>query len=81
MFLRTMIELALGRGNVSAVPTVARRPSGHRELSFQNAVRNRDQTSRRSGGSYRGLFDPLFSGLSAHAAGIDAAIYRRTCLR
>jgi len=59
-------------------------------------VRNRehDQISRLSGtslrypdgaghgdGAPRGLFDPLFSGLSANAPYLAAAVSRRMCLR
>lgn len=83
MFLQATIERALGRRSVSIAPTAAARASGHRELASRNEVRNRElhQISRQSDASHRGLFDPLFSGLSIHAAEIDAAIFRRTCLR
>jgi hypothetical protein len=63
--------------------TMSRRQSGLREHPLVDDVRNRElqQMLRQSGASPRGLFDPLFSGLSADAAGIDAAICRRTHLR
>jgi len=53
------------------------------ERSSMNDVCNcrRRQRSRQSGALPRGVFDPLFSGLSADAARIDAAICRRTRIR
>jgi len=83
MFLKTMVELVLGRRSVSVETTIARRQSGHRELAIQNEARNREfhQMSKRHSVLHRGLFDPLFSGLSNHAVCIDAAILRRACLR
>jgi hypothetical protein len=58
---------------------MSRRQSGLREHALVDDDRNRElqQISRQYGASPRGLFDPLFSGLSADAAGIDAAICRR----
>jgi hypothetical protein len=59
---------------------MSRRQSGLREGALVDDDRNRElqQISRQQyGASPRGLFDPLFSGLSADAAGIDAAICRR----
>jgi hypothetical protein len=60
-----------------------RRQSDLRETVPMDYVRNRElrQTLRLSGASPRGLFDPLFSGLSADAAAIDAALGRRAQLR
>ena len=54
-----------------------------RERSFVDDVYNREiqHRSRQSRALARGLFDPLFSGLSADAARIDAAISRRMPLR
>jgi hypothetical protein len=54
-----------------------------RKRSFADDIYNRElqQRSRRSRALPRGLFDPLFSGLSADAARIDAAISRRMPLR
>jgi hypothetical protein len=62
---------------------MSRRQSGLREHPLVDDVRDRElqQMLRQSGASPRGLFDPLFSGLSADAAGIDAAICRRMPLR
>src|SRR6266853_6939657 len=62
---------------------ISRRRSGLRDDALADDVRGRElgQMSRQSGALPRGLFDPLFAGLSAHAAGIDAAICRRTRLR
>jgi hypothetical protein len=62
---------------------MSRRQSGLWERAAVDEVRNRElrQMLRQSGASPRGLFDPLFSGLSADAAAIDAAICRRARLR
>jgi hypothetical protein len=58
---------------------MSRRQSGLRKHALVDDDRNRElqQISRQYRASPRGLFDPLFSGLSADAAGIDAAICRR----
>jgi hypothetical protein len=67
----------------AAVAAMSRRQSGFRESAPLDYVRNRElrQMLRPSGASPRSLFDPLFAGLSADAAAIDAAICRRACLR
>jgi hypothetical protein len=59
------------------------RQSSRREHALADDVRNRElqRMSRQSDALPRGLFDPLFSGLSADAARIDAAICRRARLR
>jgi hypothetical protein len=61
---------------------MSRRQSGLRGHALVDDDCNRElqQISRQYGASPRGLFDPLFSGLSADAAGIDAAICRRLTL-
>jgi hypothetical protein len=58
------------------------RQSGLRKRAAMDDVRDRElhQMARRPGASPRGLFDPLFAGLSADAAAIDAAICRRVDL-
>jgi len=58
---------------------MSRRQSGLREHALVDDDRNRElqQISSQYGALPSGLFDPLFSGLSADAAGIDAAICRR----
>jgi hypothetical protein len=59
------------------------RQSGLRKRAVVDDVRGRDlqQILKQSGSSPRGLFDPLFAGLSADAAAIDAAICRRAHMR
>jgi hypothetical protein len=60
-----------------------RRQSGFRKRAEVDDVRSRERHRilRQSGALPRGLFDPLFSGLSADAAAIDAAICRRAHMR
>jgi hypothetical protein len=66
----------------AGLAAISRRQSGLRDHALAGDVRNRElQQTRPPGALPRGLFDPLFSGLSADAAGIDAAICRRTRLR
>jgi hypothetical protein len=54
-----------------------------RGRALMDDVRDRELAplSRQSGALPRGLFDPLFSGLSADAAVIDAALSRRAEMR
>jgi hypothetical protein len=53
-----------------------------RKRAVADDVHNRElqRILKQPGASPRGLFDPLFSGLSADAAAIDAAICRRARL-
>jgi hypothetical protein len=60
---------------------VGRHQSRLRERDLADEVRNREPASRQSSDLPRGVFDPLYSGLSADAARIDAALRRRSRLR
>jgi hypothetical protein len=86
-------NLSLQTSSPFAPVAAAFRHLAARLLAAAETLRNRerDRPSRLSGaplhyldghrhrdGAPRGVFDPLFSGLSANAAGVDAAIRRRT---
>jgi len=62
---------------------VSLRQSGLRNRAVVDDFRSRELQPilKQPGASPRGLFDPLFAGLSADAAAIDAAICRRAHLR
>jgi hypothetical protein len=66
----------------TGLAAISRRQSGLRKRAVVDDVRNRElqQILKPSGAPPRGLFDPLYSGLSADAAAIDAAICRRARL-
>jgi hypothetical protein len=58
---------------------MSRRQSARPEVAAFNEVRARElhRLSRQSATSRGGLFDPLYAGLSAHAAHLDAGICRQ----
>ena len=67
----------------TGLAAISRRQSGLRKRAVVDDVRSREhpQMLRQPSASPRSLFDPLFSGLSADAAAIDAAICRRAHMR
>jgi hypothetical protein len=69
-----------------ALAAISRWAAQPRRLAAMDDIqhRNNHRGSSRSQGSFTapgGIFDPLFNGISAHAAGISAAICRQPSLR
>ena len=69
-----------------ALTAINRGGTQPRRLAAMDEIEHRDNHpgSSPSRGSFTapgGIFDPLFSGISAHAAGISAAICRQPSLR
>jgi hypothetical protein len=70
-------------GCLAALAEVTPRRSRKSELSGLNDILQREPhgRSRQSCVAPRSVFDPLYSGLAADAAVLDAAIIRRACRR